>query len=123
MQFEWDIGKAAANLKKHDVGFEEARMVFGDPLAKIFDDEFHSKDEFRELIVGHSDKSRLLIVCFTEREFGTVRIISSANNSAREKGSRKCRLKTKIYRKSIVWITRKLSRIALQKVIHKLKER
>lgn len=39
MQFEWDKKKAAANLKKHRVTFDEASTVFGDPLARIFDDE------------------------------------------------------------------------------------
>ena len=39
LRFEWDSRKAAANLSKHGVQFEEALTVFGDPLAKIFDDE------------------------------------------------------------------------------------
>jgi uncharacterized DUF497 family protein len=77
MQFEWDIEKAKANLKKHKVNFSEAETVFGDPLAKIFDDETHSSEEKRELIIGHSIQNRLLIVIFTERENDTVRIISA----------------------------------------------
>ena len=39
MQFEWNPEKAEANLKKHEIDFSEAETVFGDPLAKIFDDE------------------------------------------------------------------------------------
>lgn len=45
MQFEWDEEKAAANLTKHGVSFDEAESVFGDPLARIFDDDVHSSEE------------------------------------------------------------------------------
>jgi uncharacterized protein len=45
MQFEWNPEKAEANLKKHGVGFEEAKTVFGDFLARIFEDEEHSFEE------------------------------------------------------------------------------
>ena|ERR1043166_5000034 len=51
MQFEWDAGKADANIKKHRVSFEEAVTVFSDPLARIFDDPDHSLEEKRELII------------------------------------------------------------------------
>jgi uncharacterized protein len=50
MKFEWDIDKANSNKKKHGVTFEEAQTVFTDPLALIFDDEWHSKNESREII-------------------------------------------------------------------------
>jgi uncharacterized DUF497 family protein len=53
MQFEWDTGKAETNLNKHKVSFAEAETVFGDLLAKIFDDEEHSFEEKREIIIGH----------------------------------------------------------------------
>ena len=51
-QFEWDDQKAAGNLNKHGVSFEEARSVFENPLAVIFADEAHSESERRELIVS-----------------------------------------------------------------------
>ncbi len=76
MEFEWDESKANANLKKHGVSFEEAKTVFDNPLAVIFDDAAHSVDEQREIIIGHSRQNRLLLVAFTER-FGKVRIISA----------------------------------------------
>jgi len=76
IQFEWDNQKAAANLKKHQVNFEEALTVFGDPLAVIFDDEAHSTDEIREIIIGHSTNNRLLLVSFTERG-QAIRLISA----------------------------------------------
>ena len=76
MQFEWNPLKATANLKKHGVSFEEAKTVFDNTLAVIFDDEAHSIGEQREIIIGHSRQNRLLLVAFTER-FGNVRIISA----------------------------------------------
>ena len=85
MQFEWDIEKAEANLKKHEVDFSEAETVFGDPLAKIFDDDEHSFEEKREIIIGHSTQNRILLVCFTERENDTVRIISARTATSQEK--------------------------------------
>jgi uncharacterized DUF497 family protein len=75
--FEWNKNKAKANLGKHQVGFDEASTVFGDPLAKIFFDEEHSGEETREIIVGYSDQNRLLLVSFTERRQNVVRIISA----------------------------------------------
>ena len=67
LQFKWDDDKAASNLEKHRVSFEEAATVFRDPFALIFDDEAHSIEEQREIIIGHSTRNRLLLVCFTER--------------------------------------------------------
>ncbi len=67
MRFEWDRGKAAANLKKHAVSFEEAVTVFYDPLAATFDDPDHSHRERRYLTVGYSSRERLLVVSHTER--------------------------------------------------------
>jgi len=65
LRFEWDRKKAASNLSRHRVSFEEALTVFSDPLARIFDDEDHSVEERREIIIGHSSQRRLLVVCFT----------------------------------------------------------
>jgi len=76
MEFEWDESKAAANLKKHGVSFEEAKTVFYNPLAVIFDDEEHSTEEQREIIIGQSEINRLLLVCFTERP-NAIRMISA----------------------------------------------
>lgn len=52
IEFEWDELKASANLKKHGVSFEEAKTVFDNPLAVIFDNEAHSIDDQREIIIG-----------------------------------------------------------------------
>ncbi|MEH1891821.1 MAG: BrnT family toxin [Nostoc sp.] len=67
MEFEWDKSKAAANLKKHGISFEEAETVFGNSLAVIFDDEVHSIDKQREIIIGHSQQNLLLLISFIER--------------------------------------------------------
>ncbi|HEU4712320.1 MAG TPA: BrnT family toxin [Pyrinomonadaceae bacterium] len=64
-RFEWDPKKAATNLAKHDISFEEAMTVFADPLARIFSDEEHSVDERREIIIGHSTQRQLILVNFT----------------------------------------------------------
>ncbi len=78
LQFEWDKNKANINLRKHKISFEEARTVFSDPLALIFDDEEHSaSEELREIIIGNSEKRRLLLTSYTERADDIVRIISS----------------------------------------------
>lgn len=82
-QFSWDRRKAAGNVEKHGVTFEEAASVFRDPTAAIFDDDLHSEDEYRELIIGHSKKRRLLIVSFTERD-DIIRIISARRAKKRE---------------------------------------
>jgi len=60
LSFEWDPRKAATNRRKHGVSFEQAIPVFGDPLARIFDDPDHSVDDPRELIVGHCSRRILL---------------------------------------------------------------
>jgi hypothetical protein len=67
MEFEWDKNKAAANLSKHDVSFDEAKTVFSDPLYVDFYDIDHSDEEHRYIIVGQSQQGRLLIVSYTER--------------------------------------------------------
>ena len=61
MRFEWDGSKAASNLKKHRVSFDEAVTVFYDPLAATFDDPGHSQEENRLVTVGYSAKGRLLV--------------------------------------------------------------
>lgn len=84
LEFEWDPDKAETNRRKHGVTFEESLTVFGDPLAAIFDDEAHSIEELREIIIGYSEQNRLLLVSFTERN-EKVRIISARRASKRER--------------------------------------
>ena len=84
-KFEWDEGKAAANLKKHQISFEEAKSIFFDEFGVQFFDEEHSSDEDRFLMLGMSKKAMLLIVCHCEREQGElIRIISARKATKRE---------------------------------------
>jgi hypothetical protein len=76
MQFEWDEQKAEANLKKHEVSFDEAKTVFDDLLFIIFADPDHSVEENRFIIMGESNQNRLLVVSYTERPPKT-RLISA----------------------------------------------
>jgi uncharacterized DUF497 family protein len=85
IKFEWDPTKAASNLKKHQVSFDEAKSVFYDDFAVQFFDEEHSPDEERFLMLGLSAGSKLLIVCHCERQDGQViRIISARKATKRE---------------------------------------
>ena len=77
MRFEWDPAKAASNIRKHGVSFDEAVTVFKDPLAFIFNDIAHSEQEHREIIIGASALQRMIVVCFVERIEDLVRIISA----------------------------------------------
>ncbi|MBD0342903.1 MAG: BrnT family toxin [Microcoleus sp. Co-bin12] len=76
MKFEWDENKAAVNLSKHGISFEEARTVFDDPLYVDFYDPDHSDEEERYIIVGESQPGNLLIVSYTERA-DFIRLISA----------------------------------------------
>ena len=83
LRFEWDAPKAAANRAKHKVSFEEASTVFGDPLGRITDDPRHSEDEERFVVLGLSEKRRLLVVMFTERG-DALHLISARRATRRE---------------------------------------
>lgn len=76
MKYEWDENKAVKNLAKHGVSFAGAKTIFDDPLYVDFYDLDHSEDEERYLIVGESNRGRLLIVSYTERR-ESIRIISA----------------------------------------------
>lgn len=84
VEYEWDGEKAAANLNKHGVAFDEARTVFEDPLADVVPDLAHSEDETRFVGLGTSAASRLLVVVFTERE-NRIRIISAREATPKER--------------------------------------
>ena len=77
MRFEWNPEKAASNIRKHGISFDEAVTVFKDPFAFIFDDLAHSEEEHREIIIGTSTLRRMILVCFVERFESVVRIISA----------------------------------------------
>ena len=76
MLFEWDAGKAAANLKKHNLSFESATTVFQDPLAVTFPDLDHSADERREITIGRTMDQQVVFVSHCERG-ERIRMISA----------------------------------------------
>ncbi len=67
MRFEWDPDKAATNLKRHRVSFEEAVEAFFDPTAVDDFDPEHSLEETRFNLIGLSSR-RLLFVVYTQPE-------------------------------------------------------
>ena len=85
MRFEWDHSKAAGNVRKHGVSFEEASTVFDDIDALRIYDPDHSETEDRFILMGLSARLRILVVCHCYREDDeTVRIISARKATARE---------------------------------------
>ena len=76
MEFEWNPRKAAENLRKHKVSFNEAATVFGDFLGSTAPDPDHSFEEHRYVTIGVSDPGRLIMVAHVERG-GRIRIISA----------------------------------------------
>jgi uncharacterized DUF497 family protein len=86
MEFEWSPAKAETNLKKHRVSFEEAQSVFFDEYARQFFDDEHSDSEDRFIMLGLSDRSRVLVVCHCERPRDqVVRLISARKATSRER--------------------------------------
>ena len=76
LTFEWDANKARANLAKHQISFQEATTVFGDPVSVTIPDPAHSQAENRFVILGQSYLGRILVVVHTERG-DNIRIISA----------------------------------------------
>ena len=78
ISFAWDNRKNEANKKRHGVSFAEARTVFYDENAVRYFDPDHSEEEDRFLMVGLSQRLRILIVCHCFRdEDSVIRIISA----------------------------------------------
>ncbi len=84
MNFAWDRTKAARNLAKHGVSFDEAATSFDDPLYLDFYDPEHSEEEHRYIRCGCSEQGRILVVSYTERE-GVLRLISARPATRKER--------------------------------------
>lgn len=84
LRFEWDSNKATSNLAKHGVSFDEAREVFADPLSLTSEDPDHSIDEIRILIIGVSNRGRLLVVSHTVDD-DRIRLIGARRATPRER--------------------------------------
>ena len=83
LDFEWSPAKAAANVRKHGVHFEEARTVFEDDEALLIPDPEHSIGEARFVLLGLSAALRVLVVVHCERLDGEVIRIISARKADR----------------------------------------
>jgi uncharacterized DUF497 family protein len=81
--YRWDKRKAAINLRKHGVTFEEAATTFSDPLSITVPDHKHSNGEQRLFSIGRSWKDRLIAVVHTETE-NEIRIISARKTTRKE---------------------------------------
>ena len=76
--FDWDTKKNTINIIKHGISFKEAATVFSDKSAKYFDDDTHSMDEERCVVIGKSKRLKILMVCHCYRSGNSViRIISA----------------------------------------------
>ena len=84
LSFEYDPRKAATNLRKHRVSFDEAATVFADPLRSTLRDDEHSLDEQRFITVGCSTRGRTLFVVYTE-SVSSVRLIGARVATATER--------------------------------------
>ena len=84
MEFDWDDDKAEINIVRHGISFLEAASVFDDDLSITFLDPDHSIDEERLIIIGHSNRGRLLFVSHTDRN-RRPRIFSPREVTRRER--------------------------------------
>lgn len=84
MRFDWDPDKAARNLAKHGVSFNEATTVFGDTLGWTYPDIGHSEIEPRWITIGMSEQRRVLVVIHIEED-PMVRIISAREATRNER--------------------------------------
>ncbi|MHB8837752.1 MAG: BrnT family toxin [Gemmatimonadaceae bacterium] len=85
LRFSWDPRKAARNVRKHGISFDEASTAFADPLSITIPDPDHSTSEGRFLLVGLSLRHRLLVVIHAERNESDIRLISARLASRRER--------------------------------------
>jgi uncharacterized DUF497 family protein len=83
MEFEWDEGKDATNLKKHGISFEEAKTIFEDIVFTSIDDRF-DYGEIREISIGAIEGVVVVTVVHTNRG-GVTRIISARKATKKER--------------------------------------
>lgn len=84
MKFKWDSQKAASNLKKHGVSFQEAASVLGDALSITYYDPDHSAREHRYITIGMSLLGRVLMVAHADRR-DNIQIISARKATRKER--------------------------------------
>lgn len=84
IRFEWDDRKAASNIKKHGVSFEEAKTVFYDNYALLIHDPDHSDNEDRFILLGLRSKMKILVVVHLYKEKDDLIKIISARKATRK---------------------------------------
>ena len=87
MRFAWDENKNRRNLRKHDVRFETATLVFDDPCAVTQRDDAFTEEE-RWITVGSIGEGSVLLVVHTlyeEHHVEVVRIISARAAASHER--------------------------------------
>ena len=92
LEFEWDQQKSDQNRKMHGISFEEAKSIFLDPFARLIADPDHSGDEDRFVLLGMSERLRILVVCHCYRDGEVIRIVSARKAIRKE---------TKIYEENL----------------------
>lgn len=83
MEIEWDAAKAAANLKKHGVSFEEGASALLDPRA-LAQEDGGAAGESRWVLIGMSANARLLTIVYTLRAENRIRLISARKSTRKE---------------------------------------
>jgi hypothetical protein len=89
VRFEWDEDKNRENLRKHDVRFETAALVFDDPYA-VTQRDITFDDEERWITVEAIGPGSLLLVVHTYYEKGkeeVIRIISARAAESHERNA------------------------------------
>ena len=84
MTFEWDTRKAALNIRKHGISFDEASTAFGDLRSITIPDPYHSIEEERFILLGRSFRGRLVVVVHTETA-DRIRMISARKATRAER--------------------------------------
>ena len=85
LHYEWDPAKSEINRSKHGVSFEEAATAFDDPNALLIADYYHSTEEDRFILLGVSNKDRVLYVCHCYRDpDDRIRIIFARKATEKE---------------------------------------
>jgi uncharacterized DUF497 family protein len=84
-RFESESQKARSNERKHGVSFEEAETVFRDVFALHAYDGDHSWEEDRFIIIGMSERERVLTVVYVERTSVVLRLISARRATLHER--------------------------------------
>ena len=86
--FEWDARKAATNIQKHGVSFENAATVFRDAAALSLFDRKHSADEDRWITLGLNNRGQVLVICHTWRETETGAPVAASFPRAKPAGKK-----------------------------------